>query len=58
MVHDGPNNWRDLCKTATQEMDSNKLMLLVSEINRILEEREKRQRYPAQQAPALTGSAA
>ena len=32
--------WMELCEQASREQDPNKLMTLVEEINRILEERE------------------
>jgi hypothetical protein len=36
--------WRELCSQAAVEKDSKKLLELVSEINRLLEEKEKRLR--------------
>lgn len=32
--------WKDLCQAIVEEPDSNRLMELVSKLNRILEERE------------------
>jgi len=37
-----PEKWQDLCAQAATEQDPKKLMALVSEINRLLEEKERR----------------
>jgi hypothetical protein len=37
-----PQDWRELCKAAANELDPNKLMALVAEINAVLEEFEKK----------------
>ena len=34
-------DWRELCKAASQEQDSEKLMRLVQELNRVLKRREE-----------------
>jgi len=34
--------WMQLCEQATVEQDSEKLMLMIREINRMLDEKEKR----------------
>lgn len=38
------NDWRELCKAAVNEPDPEKLMNLISEINRLLDERERKQK--------------
>jgi len=39
-----PSDWRHLAEQASEEMDSEKLMSLVNELNRVLGEREERSR--------------
>ena len=34
--------WRELCKLATEEQNLDKLIMLVEEINRILDEKKER----------------
>jgi hypothetical protein len=48
----GPNKerWKELCEQAAVEQDSEKLMDLIKEINRLLEEKE--QRVKGRQAPS------
>ena len=41
-----PNDWRSLCELASTERDPQKLMELVSKINRALEECHQRDRKP------------
>jgi hypothetical protein len=41
--------WRELCSQAAEEQDPDRLMYLISEINRLLEEKE--QRLQKQRAP-------
>ncbi len=36
------NDWRELSKAAAQEQDPKKLLELVEELNRVLEERERK----------------
>ena len=42
MDQDGVKDWRELCKAAANELDPNRLMALVAEINRALDERDKK----------------
>jgi hypothetical protein len=37
-----PEIWQDLCAQAATEQDPKKLMVLISEINRLLKEKERR----------------
>jgi hypothetical protein len=39
MEHDRDEDWRELCKAAANEPDPEKLMVLVDQINRALDER-------------------
>jgi hypothetical protein len=39
--------FEQLCEEASRETDTQKLLALTEEINRLLEEREKRRRSPA-----------
>jgi hypothetical protein len=41
-------NWRELCKAAANEVDPNKLMDLITELNKALEERDGRRTTPAE----------
>ena len=41
MDQDRAMDWRELCKAAANELDPNKLMALVAEINWALDERDK-----------------
>ena len=40
-MRENTERWMELCEQASKEQDPNKLMNLVEEINRILEEREQ-----------------
>jgi hypothetical protein len=42
MQGDTKERWRELCEQATVEQDTQKLMALIAEINRLLEEKEQR----------------
>jgi len=42
MDQDRAKDWRELCKAAANESDPNKLMALVAEITRALDERDKK----------------
>jgi len=42
MDQDGVKDWRELCKAAANELDPNRLMALAAEINRALDERDKK----------------
>jgi hypothetical protein len=44
MTPHNPNDWKHLAQQASTEMDSNKLMELASELNRVLGEREEKSR--------------
>ena len=39
-----PNDWKDLAEQASTEMDPEKLLNLVGQLNRVLGEREERSR--------------
>jgi hypothetical protein len=39
---DQPKDWRELCKAAARELDPQKLMQLIGELTRALEERDRR----------------
>jgi hypothetical protein len=41
---DSPKDWRELCKAATTEMDPNKFMDLIVEINRTFDELDRKQK--------------
>ncbi|MGC1687821.1 MAG: hypothetical protein WA734_19485 [Candidatus Acidiferrales bacterium] len=43
MDQDRVKDWRELCKTAANELDPKKLMALIAEITRALDERDKKQ---------------
>jgi hypothetical protein len=43
MDHDRPEDWRELCKKAVNEKDPKKLMDLIVELNKALDERKKKQ---------------
>ena len=47
-----PEKWFELCSQAAVEQDPDKLLVLVQEINRLLEEKENR----LKSAPPLAGS--
>jgi hypothetical protein len=40
MAANQPKDWRRLCEAAAREEDSEKLMVLVSEINKLLDEQD------------------
>jgi hypothetical protein len=46
---DKPERWRELCAQAAVEQDPEKLMELVKEITRLLEEEQKRAKSRKQQ---------
>ena len=41
-MYEQKERWMELCERASQEQDPTKLMKLVEEINRLLEQREKK----------------
>jgi hypothetical protein len=41
-MSDQPKDWRKLCEAAAQETDPDKFLSLVIELNKALEERERR----------------
>jgi hypothetical protein len=42
MDQDRVKDWRELCKAAANELDPKKLMALIAEITRALDERDKK----------------
>ena len=42
MDQDRVKDWRELCKAAANELDPKKLMALIAEITRALDERDER----------------
>lgn len=47
MTHDGKSaDWRQLCEQAAVEKDSKKLLELITEINRLLEEEQQHKQNP------------
>jgi hypothetical protein len=42
MYEQQKERWMELCEQASQEQDPNRLMKLVEEINRLLEQREQK----------------
>jgi hypothetical protein len=47
---DKQERWKQLCALAAQERDPKKLMLLVQEVNRLLEEQERQKQDLAEHA--------
>ena len=46
--------WKELCSLASKEQDPDKLLVLVREINRLLEEQEARlRRHPSAEPPSI-----
>jgi hypothetical protein len=43
-VQNNTEHWRELCSLAAEEKDLDKLLALVKEINRLLEQKEQRLR--------------
>jgi hypothetical protein len=44
MSRNNPKDWRELCRKAQEELDPDKLMDLIVEINKALDEHDKKQR--------------
>ena len=44
MTQDARKNWRDLCREAVAESDPAKLIAIVNELNRELDEEKRRRR--------------
>jgi hypothetical protein len=44
MVEENTQDWRELCRAASTEKDSNKLLSIVSRVITILESEERRKR--------------
>ena len=44
MSQTGPKDWRELCRKAAEELDPDKLMDLIVEINKALDEQSKKRR--------------
>jgi hypothetical protein len=49
-----PNDWQQLAEQASSEMDPDKLLILVSQLNRVLGEREERSRAQQRQGNEST----
>jgi hypothetical protein len=47
MDQDRVKDWRELCKAAANELDPKKLMALIAEITRALDERDKKRKLPS-----------
>ena len=50
MDQDQPKDWRELCKAAATELDPAKLMNLIAELTKALDERSKKRKLPAEPA--------
>jgi DNA-binding transcriptional ArsR family regulator len=50
MDQDRRKDWRELCKAAASELDPAKLISLVSELTRALDERDKKKRDATSEA--------
>ena len=50
MDQDRRKDWREICKAAASELDPAKLMSLVSELTRALDERDKKKRDTTSEA--------
>ena len=46
MDSDRTRDWRELCKAAANELDPEKLMQIIAELTKALEERDKDRRTP------------
>jgi hypothetical protein len=46
MDQDRGKDWRELCQAAATELDPKKLMALIAEITRALDERDERRSVP------------
>lgn len=44
MSQTGPKDWRELCRKAAEELDPDKLMDLIVEINKALDEQSKKRK--------------
>jgi hypothetical protein len=44
MSHKGPKDWREICRQAAEEVDPEKLMDLIVELNRALDEHNKKRK--------------
>jgi hypothetical protein len=49
MDQNNAEQWRELCKAAANEFDSTKLLNLITELNRALDERDRRGRNPSEE---------
>lgn len=52
MQGENSERWRKLCEQAAIEQDSQKLMELVKEINRLLDEKDRRLKEPQKRGSA------
>ena len=48
MDQDHAKDWRELCKAAANELDPKKLMALIAEITRALDERDERRKISSE----------
>jgi hypothetical protein len=48
MDQDHAKDWRELCKAAANELDPKKLMALIGEITRALDERDERRKIASE----------
>ena len=46
MDQDRKNDWRELCRAVASELDPEKLMQLITELTRALDERDKNRKSP------------
>jgi hypothetical protein len=54
-TEDRTKDWRELCKAASRELDPAKLMELIAELNKALDERDKKRgKITAQDPPTRT----
>ena len=55
MDQDGKNDWRELCRKAASELDPEKLMQLIAELTKALDERDKNRKSPHTRNDGDTG---
>jgi len=55
MDQNRPKDWRELCKAAATELDPAKLMNLVTEINRVLDERDQKRKTSIENVTGKNG---
>jgi len=52
MIGERAELWRELCEQAAKEQDPQKLLVLIGEINRLLQEKEERVKRMRAEEPA------